>query len=147
MDFKERVVIVTGGARGIGRGTCAKFYELGAHVICADKDADVAEETCKSIQQRSSNSAGGVGSLTAIGFDAGKEEDCKLLVESTCAHCDEPRLLFLRPPLPCFYLSAFFPLMTCSEVIRKFGQVDVLVNNVGIQPRESNVPAHTLPVM
>jgi NAD(P)-dependent dehydrogenase (short-subunit alcohol dehydrogenase family) len=37
-DFNEHVVIVTGGAKGIGRGICLAFAEAGAAVLCADVD-------------------------------------------------------------------------------------------------------------
>ena len=35
-DFKEKIVIVTGGARGIGRCICEKFREAGASVCVID---------------------------------------------------------------------------------------------------------------
>ena len=37
-DFSKHVVIVTGGAKGIGRGICLEFAEAGATVLCADVD-------------------------------------------------------------------------------------------------------------
>ena len=39
MNFENKVVIVTGGASGIGRATCHEFANAGAKVICIDKDA------------------------------------------------------------------------------------------------------------
>lgn len=50
LDFKGKVVLVTGGSRGIGQAISHKFAELGAHVIInyrANKSA--AEETFKSL--------------------------------------------------------------------------------------------------
>ncbi len=39
-SFKDRVVLVTGSAFGIGRASALAFAKAGAHVILADRDAD-----------------------------------------------------------------------------------------------------------
>ena len=38
MDFENKVVIVTGGASGIGKATCFAFAAKGAEVVCIDND-------------------------------------------------------------------------------------------------------------
>lgn len=38
MPFTEKIVIVTGGANGIGRAIVETFADAGANVIIADKD-------------------------------------------------------------------------------------------------------------
>jgi NAD(P)-dependent dehydrogenase (short-subunit alcohol dehydrogenase family) len=45
-DFKGRVVIITGAARGIGREMVHSFVNAGAQVIAADRDQDGLAETC-----------------------------------------------------------------------------------------------------
>ncbi len=44
MDFEGRTAIVTGAARGIGRGTVIKLAARGANVVIADIDYGVAKE-------------------------------------------------------------------------------------------------------
>ena len=47
-DFSDRVAIVTGAARGIGRALVRAFYEAGAQVVAADRDEAGLAETCRS---------------------------------------------------------------------------------------------------
>jgi NAD(P)-dependent dehydrogenase (short-subunit alcohol dehydrogenase family) len=45
-DFSDRVAIVTGAARGIGRVMTHRFAEAGARVVAADRDGEGLTETC-----------------------------------------------------------------------------------------------------
>ena len=50
MEIKDKTVVVTGAASGIGRALCLAFAAEGAkHVICADLDADGAASIAKEI--------------------------------------------------------------------------------------------------
>jgi 3-oxoacyl-[acyl-carrier protein] reductase len=60
----QRVAIVTGGARGIGRGVAARFVRDGAMVIVADRDGAAADRTATEL------SAGGPGRAESIEIDA-----------------------------------------------------------------------------
>jgi 3-oxoacyl-[acyl-carrier protein] reductase len=49
MSFKDRVVLITGGGRGIGAATAQWFAKEGAKVAVSDMDAGPAEEVAKPI--------------------------------------------------------------------------------------------------
>lgn len=49
VDFKDKTVIVTGGARGIGRAVVRAFAEAGANVVIADLRLEDAEQTAMEI--------------------------------------------------------------------------------------------------
>jgi 3-oxoacyl-[acyl-carrier protein] reductase len=60
----DKVAIVTGSARGIGRATAEILSEHGAKVVISDLDSDVAEETAKEIPGETAVHS---GDLTAPG--------------------------------------------------------------------------------
>ena len=48
-DHRDRVVMITGGAHGIGQGIARAFANAGAHVIIADRQGEAAEHAARSI--------------------------------------------------------------------------------------------------
>jgi NAD(P)-dependent dehydrogenase (short-subunit alcohol dehydrogenase family) len=48
-DHRDRVVLITGGAHGIGAGIARAFANAGARVIIADRQGDAAEQMAESI--------------------------------------------------------------------------------------------------
>ncbi|MEZ4619533.1 MAG: SDR family NAD(P)-dependent oxidoreductase [Caldilineaceae bacterium] len=100
-----KTVIVTGGAKGIGRAISLGFARAGAQVACADVDEAAGAE----VVQLTTNAA---GALRFVKVDVSDGAQCRALVEQTVAD---------------------------------FGGIDILCNNVGIQPTSSYVPAHELP--
>ena len=72
MKIAGRVVVVTGGANGIGRALCERFHEAGARaVVVADLDLRGAETV-----------AAGIGGH-AVRCDVSREDDIIRLVEDT----------------------------------------------------------------
>lgn len=68
-SLKDRVAVVTGGSRGIGRGICTAFARQGAHIIFSyASNHGAANDTAEEIR------AAGVRCF-AIQADAGKEPD------------------------------------------------------------------------
>lgn len=68
MDFDGKVVVVTGGASGIGRATAIAFADKGARVVVVDLNQVGAMETLALIEQD-----GGTGTLCIA--DVSKSED------------------------------------------------------------------------
>lgn len=72
MDIKDRIIVVTGAAGGIGRALCYAFAQQGAkHIICADRDIAGAEETSSEVKG------------TATQVDVAEEEQIKSLIDAT----------------------------------------------------------------
>lgn len=103
--FDGKVVIVTGGAKGIGRAISLSFAREGANVVCADVDTAAGNEVTAAAQ-------GSAGKLLFFKGDVSQSAVCQDLV---------------------------------ATAVAEFGGVDILCNNVGIQPKESYLPADELP--
>jgi len=97
--FDNKVVILTGGALGIGRACALAFAREGAQVTIADINAAAGEEAIQAIEAIRPGS-----SAHLVVADVSKASECQRVVQETIDH---------------------------------FGGVDVLVNNVGIQPLDS----------
>jgi 3-oxoacyl-[acyl-carrier protein] reductase len=76
-DLKDRVAIVTGAARGIGRATATLLAEHGASVVIADVDGDGAEEAASSLLDRSLKAM-------AVAVDVSDRESVESMVRRTC---------------------------------------------------------------
>ncbi|KAI0540543.1 short chain dehydrogenase/reductase family [Xylaria digitata] len=72
-DVKGKVVLVTGGARGIGRMISEGFVANGAKVYIASRDAKACEATAAELTAR------GPGSCVAIPADLLKLDECQRL--------------------------------------------------------------------
>ena len=72
-----KVVLVTGGSRGLGREMSHAFAEAGASVVVASRKAEACHALAEELEQKYSTSALGVG------FHAGRWGDCEALVDAT----------------------------------------------------------------
>lgn len=76
MDLQGKVVLVTGAANGIGRGTALKFSEKGSRLALADIDA----EGLKRVQQEIEESG---GEALALRVDVSSEGEVTSMVRRT----------------------------------------------------------------
>ena len=95
-------VLITGGAKGIGRATTNLFVERGAHVICADR--------IEFERKNNNNNNNNMRRVDSIVADLANANECRRV----------------------------------ANVALSYGDIDILINNVGIQPPESCVPCHRL---
>ena len=58
MDFKDKTVIVTGGARGIGRAVTERFHKYGANVAILGRNAEAAKGLASELSSRGAKCIG-----------------------------------------------------------------------------------------
>ena len=90
-SIANKVCIITGAARGIGKATAIKFAANKAKVVICDLDHVLIQETVEELSE--------LGEVTGFAADVTKPEDVRTMVD---------------------------------EVLKKFGKIDVLINNAGI---------------
>jgi 3-oxoacyl-[acyl-carrier protein] reductase len=96
----DKVAIVTGGARGLGKAYCLRMAEEGAKVVVADILEKEAEEAASEIKAKG-------GTAIAMRADVTDEKSTLKMAE---------------------------------ETVKKFGRIDVLVNNAGFYHGMSRKP-------
>jgi NAD(P)-dependent dehydrogenase (short-subunit alcohol dehydrogenase family) len=98
-DFSGKIVVITGGSRGIGHGMALAFARAGARVAVASRKIAACEATVKELQALGSD-----GSAHAI--HVAKWDDCNRLIEEVYARWGRADVLInnaglspLSPPL------------------------------------------------
>ncbi|WP_117168700.1 SDR family NAD(P)-dependent oxidoreductase [Paraliobacillus sediminis] len=76
MTFKNKVVIVTGGANGIGKAIARAYAQEGAHVVLADADETNGKDVVAAIQEKE-------GDAIFIKTDVRKVESIETLIGQT----------------------------------------------------------------
>jgi len=76
--LKDKVAIITGGSRGIGKAVGKAFLQEGARVAIAARSKIEVESTVQDLKQE--------GEIIGIATDVSKEVDVKNLVEQTLRH-------------------------------------------------------------
>ncbi len=82
-DSNSRIVVITGGSRGIGRAIAYKFAEEKARIFIVhyDQDLTAAEETLENLRQK------GVANADSRKVDVSSFEDVKALFKDIISEC------------------------------------------------------------
>ena len=76
IDFKNKSVIITGSARGIGKAIALKFGGLGANLVIVDMNEEATKATAEELK--------GLGyKAIAVNCNVTKEEDCAAMIDAT----------------------------------------------------------------
>ncbi|MGQ3014507.1 MAG: SDR family oxidoreductase [Flavobacteriales bacterium] len=76
MNWKDKVVIVTGASSGIGKAYTEAFAAAGAAVVMAARNAEAMEEIRRNLEQKGTRTL-------VVKADVSQEEDCRILIEKT----------------------------------------------------------------
>ncbi|MBX5448810.1 SDR family NAD(P)-dependent oxidoreductase [Thermogemmatispora sp.] len=79
MSIKDRVAVITGAGRGIGRATAERFAREGARLVLFSRTPEHLDETRARVERQ------GGSALTIVG-DVAREEDVEQLFQQARAH-------------------------------------------------------------
>jgi short-subunit dehydrogenase len=80
MDFKNKVVIITGASSGIGKACAEEFASRGANLVLAARQYVTLCEITAALEARY-----GIKAI-AVQADVSKEEDCKIIIDQALAN-------------------------------------------------------------
>ena len=122
MLLKDRVAIITGGGRGIGRATARRFANEGALTVVADIDLDMATAVVNEINTDDVQSEPESASAQAVGSNGGAHR----VVDSA------PVKIGQALPVQVDVTDQASVQAMVKSVVAHFGRVDILINNAGI---------------
>lgn len=121
MRLQDKVAIITGAGRGIGRATALRFAEEGARVVCADLELAVVTEVADEINARA---RAGTNGQHKYGAESGMGDGNGV----------NPTLTVTTHALPVQVNVA--DAASCQAMVEaaldRYGRVDIIVNNAGI---------------
>ena len=121
MRLHDKVAIITGAGRGIGRATALRFAEEGARVVCADLDLALVTEVADEIN---GSARAGVNGRHTHAADGGPVEDNGAKPVLTPTAYALPVRVNVADSASCRAMVA--------AALDRYGRVDIMVNNAGI---------------
>ena len=117
--FKDKIVIVTGAASGIGRALCEELSRRGAKLVMADRNQSLLEEAASAIK----NSR---GSAKAVPLDVTDFQAVKKMVDDAVAEHGRLDYIFNNAGMIVFAEARFFEYSDWTNVINTnlFGVVN-----------------------
>jgi len=98
----DRVALVTGAGKGIGRAIALAYADAGAHVVCAARTIEDVEATAEAVRERGRRAL-------AVRCDVTKSDDLEALVAAAAGEFDRLDLLVNNaggwPPKPALQVS------------------------------------------
>ncbi len=145
--LEDRIAIITGAGRGIGRDTAVRFAKEGAKVVIATRGEGPGQETLDEITRN-----GGAAILEVV--DIGNREQCRAMIARSAAHFggidivlhnaaytdgghidttpdDKLALTFDVGLMPCFWMATGTTLSA---------SVERLVSPQALKPMIANIP-------
>lgn len=113
MLLEGKNAIVTGAGSGVGRASSLRFAEEGAKVVCADLDADGAEETARLVEE-----AGGTAVPVAV--DVSKEDEVAEAIAAVSRSFGRLDVVFNNVGIPTPRLGMGFEDHTTADFERLF---------------------------
>jgi len=80
--LEDKIALVTGGTRGIGRAIAAKFAIEGATVILTSRSGDTARQAASEIAKQTGVSGDPMEQIEGVECDSTKSESCAQVVKS-----------------------------------------------------------------
>lgn len=119
MRLKDKVAIITGAGRGLGRATAIRFAEEEAKVVVADVDFDVAQAVAYEINGQFGE--GQTVEKTATATNGGPQTVAEQTMTATVAL-----------PVRVNVTDRDSVAAMVEATLKQFGRIDVLINNAGI---------------
>lgn len=97
-DFKDRVVVITGGSRGLGKAMSLAFADCGATVVIASRKMENCEQLAKQI-----NNSG--GHAIPVRCHVGSWDECDDLIDTVYGACGKVDVLINNAGMSPLYES------------------------------------------